>query len=42
MAGTIGGGVDATVSGGALQVVVAVELRLRAVPIVPLLVAVGT
>lgn len=42
MAGAVGGGVDATVRGGALQVVVAVELGLRAVPVVPLLVAVGT
>lgn len=42
MAEAVGGGIDAAVRRGALQVVVAVELRLRAVPIVPLLVAVGT
>lgn len=42
MAEAVGGGIDAAVSRGALQVVVAIELRLRAVPIVPLLVTVGT
>lgn len=41
MAEAIGGGVDATVGRGALQVVIAVEFRFRAVPIVPLLVTVG-
>lgn len=42
MAGAIGGGVDAAVGGGALQIVIAVEFGFRAVPIVPLLVTVGT
>ena len=42
MAGAIGGGVDATVGRGALQIVVAVELGFGAVPVIPLLVAVGT
>lgn len=41
VAGAVRGGVDATVCGGALQVVVAVELSLGAVPVVPLLIAVG-
>lgn len=41
MAGAVRGGVDAAVRGGALQVVVAVELGLGAVPVVPLLIAVG-
>lgn len=42
MAGAVGGGVDAAVRRGALQVVVAVELGLGAVPVIPLLIAVGT
>lgn len=42
MAGAIGGGVDTTVSRGALQIVIAVEFRFWTVPIIPLLVAVGT
>lgn len=42
MAEAVGGGIDATVSRGALQVVVAVEFRFRAVAIIPLLVTVGT
>lgn len=42
MAGAIGGRVDATVSRGTLQIAVAVEFRFCAVPIVPLLVTVGT
>lgn len=42
MAGAIGGRVNATVSRRALQVAVAVELGFCAVPVVPLLVAVGT
>lgn len=42
VAGAIGGGVNATVSRGALQIVVAVEFGFCAVPIVPLLVTVGT
>lgn len=41
MAGAVRGGVDAAVGGGALQVAVAAELGLGAVPVVPLLVAVG-
>ena len=41
MAGAVRGGVDAAVGGGALQVAVAGELGLGAVPVVPLLVAVG-
>lgn len=42
MAGAIGGGVNAAVCGGALQVVVTIEFRLCAVPVIPLLVTVGT
>lgn len=42
MAEAVGGGIDATVSRGALQVVVAVEFGLRAVAVIPLLVTVGT
>lgn len=42
MAEAVGGGIDATVSRGALQVVVAVEFRFRAVTVIPLLVTVGT
>lgn len=42
MAGAVGGGVDAAVGRGALQIVVAVELRLSAVPVIPLLITVGT
>lgn len=42
MAGTVGGRVNATVRRRALQVVVAVEFGFCAVPIVPLLVTVGT
>lgn len=41
MAGAIGGGVDAAVGRGALQIVVAVEFGFGAVPVIPLLVAVG-
>lgn len=42
MAQAVGGGIDTTVSRGALQVVIAVEFRFCAVPIIPLLVTVGT
>lgn len=42
MAEAIGGGVNAAVCRRALQVVVAVEVGLRAVPIVPLLITMGT
>lgn len=42
MAGAIGGRVDATVSRSTLQIAVAVEFGFCAVPIVPLLVTVGT
>lgn len=42
MAEAVGGGIDATVSRGALQVVVAVEFGFRAVAVIPLLVTVGT
>ena len=41
MAEAIGGGVDAAVGRCALQVVIDVEVGLRAVPIVPFLVTVG-
>lgn len=41
MARAVGSGVNAAVCGGALQVVVAVQLGLGAVPVIPLLVAGG-
>lgn len=42
MAGAVRGGINATVSRGALQIVIAVEFGFCAVPIVPLLITVGT
>lgn len=42
MAGAVGGGVNAAVGRRALQIVVAVELGFGAVPVVPLLITVGT